>query len=78
MASFSIPPAHQARHKQQATEDLEYENKIQEAMNGLHSGSIRAAATALGLIQSSAYSHPSNPSPPSGYSNNFFGSQYNR
>ena len=30
------------------------------------------------LIQSSAYTHPSNPSPPSGYSNNFFGSQYNR
>jgi len=46
-----MPPAHQARHKQQATEDLEYENKIQEAMNGLHSGrfkSIWAAAAALG------------------------------
>jgi len=48
MDPFSMP----ARHKQQATEDLEYENKIQEAMNGFHSGrfkSIRAAATALGV-----------------------------
>ena len=33
----------------QATEDPEYENKIQEAMNGLHSKSIWAAATALGV-----------------------------
>jgi len=52
MASFSMPPAHQAWQKQQTTEDLEYENKIQEAMNGFHSGrskSIQAAATALGV-----------------------------
>ena len=52
MASFSIPQAHQGRCKQQATENPEYENEIQEAMNGLYCGrfkSIRAAATALGV-----------------------------
>ena len=43
MASFSSPGL------MQATEDPEYENKIQEAMNGLHSKSIWAAATALGV-----------------------------
>ena len=49
MVSFSIPPAHQGRRMQQATENPEYENEIQEAMNGPHPGrfqSIRAAATA--------------------------------
>ena len=45
MVSFSIPPAHQGRRMQQATENLEYENEIQEAMNGRFQ-SIRAAATA--------------------------------
>jgi len=52
MTSFGMPLAHQARCKQQATENPEYENKIQEVMNGLHSGrfeSIQAAATALGV-----------------------------
>jgi len=37
----------QAQRKRQATEDPEYEIKTQEAMDGLHSGRIRAAATAL-------------------------------
>ena len=43
MASFSMPPARQARCKQQATEDPGYENKIQEAMNGLHSGRFKSS-----------------------------------
>ena len=50
MASFSMPLAHQAWCKWQATEDQEYEIETQEAMDGLHSGkfnSIWAAATAL-------------------------------
>jgi len=41
--TMAMPPA----RRKQATEDPEYENKIQEAMNGLHSGifkSIRVAA----------------------------------
>jgi len=42
-----MPLAHQARRKRRTTEDPEYEIKIQEAMDDLHSGSIRAAATAL-------------------------------
>jgi len=61
MASFGMPPAHQARCKQQATENPEYENKIQEAMNGLHSGrfeSIRAAATTLGVSPFSKVATP--------------------
>jgi len=37
----------QAQRKRQATEDPEYEIKTQEAMDSLHSGRIRAAATAL-------------------------------
>jgi len=36
-----------------------------------------ALALEGGLIQNNAYSHPSNPSPPSGYGNSFFSSQYN-
>jgi len=47
-----MPPAHQARRKQQATEDPEYENKIQEVMKDLHSRrfkSIWAEATTLGV-----------------------------
>jgi len=40
MASFNMPSAH---CKQQATEDPEYENKIQETMNGLYSGDSRVS-----------------------------------
>jgi len=50
MASFSMPLAHWAKCKWQATEGPEYEIKTQEAIDGLHSGgfkSIRPAATAL-------------------------------
>jgi len=39
---------------------------------------VPALALEGGLIQSSAHSHPSNPSPPPGYNNNFFSSQYNK
>jgi len=62
MASFSMPPAHQARRKQQATEDPEYENKIQEVMKDLHSRrfkSIWAEATTLGVSPFSNVATPS-------------------
>jgi len=57
MASFSMPPT----RRKQAIEDPEYENKIQEAMNGLHSGlfkSIRVAALALGVSPFSNVAKP--------------------